>query len=166
MDSRTPDERRAARAEREQAKAAKTADLLRLRREGKTYQQIGDHFDMTRQAAHKAYIEALKAIPGMEIDQYRAEQLERLDDQLRRCYEVLGRRHVVVSQGRVVVDDAGLPLEDDDVVLRTLEQIRKIETDRRQLLGLNAVVKTELAQTITSYQVDLGDGDAAKAALT
>lgn len=167
------EQRRAARAEREQAKATRTAELLRLRREGRTFQEIGDAFGITRQAAHKAYLEALKALPSMEVDQHRAEQAERLDDLLRRCYEVLGRKHLTVSQGRVVrigepalddegqpyIDDGhGEPLEDDDVVLRTLEQIRKIEADRRVLFGLNVVVKQELNTTVTTYQVQLGDG--------
>lgn len=180
--SKTAAERRATRAAKLEAEARLAAEVLKLRREGTTFEEIGRHFGMTRQGAHKAYLRALKSIPGMEIAEYRAEQIERLDDMLRRCYAVLERKHLVVSQGRIVrlgepyidedtgraevADGAGEPLEDDDIVLRTVEQIRKLEADRRLLLGLNAAVKAEINSTVTTYQVELGDGDAAKAALT
>jgi hypothetical protein len=49
---------------------------------------------------------------------------------------------------------------------RVVETVLKILERRAKLLGLDAVVKQELNATVTSYQVDLGDGDAAKAALT
>jgi len=149
--------RRAELAAKRQAEQERRAEIMRLKREGKTFEQIGAHYGITRQTAHKLYLKALRSIPAMEIEEYRSEQLERLDDQLRRCYELLDRKHVVVSNGRVVRDEFDVPLDDDDIVLRTLEQIRRIEADRRLLLGLNAAVKAEVSQTVTTYQIDLGD---------
>lgn len=154
--AQTSEERKAT-ADKQQAVQERRAAILRLKREGKTFEEIGSVFGVTKQTVHKIYVKALAAIPAMEIDLYRAEQLERLDDQLRRCYSILDSKHIIVSNGRVVRDEDGSTFDDDDIVLRTLEQIRRIEADRRLLLGLNAAVKAEVSQTVTTYQIDLGD---------
>lgn len=136
MDTRTP-------AEREDS-AERDADLMRLRRQGKTFAQIGAELGFSKQYAHRRYTELLKEIPGQEIAEYRREQEERLDGLLREAHSVLARDHIHVSQGRVVRDEHGQPILDDGPKLAAIREIRAIEERRARLLGLDAPTKTEV----------------------
>jgi len=135
MDNRSPEEKEAA--------AHRDRRIMQLRREGCTFQAIGDELGTSRQWAHERYTTLLKEIPGHEVAEYRREQEERLDGLLRKAHEVLERRHVTVSNGQVVKMD-GQPLEDDGPVLSAIDTILKIESRRAKLLGLDAPVKTDL----------------------
>jgi len=143
------------------------AEVMRLRRQGNTFEAIGEQLGVTRQRAHQIYWQALKEIPAQEVSEYRAEQVERLDEMLRKAYEVLDRKHLTVSQGRVVrlgkpfvnddgeaeVDDGrGEPIEDDAPTLNAIKTILAIEERRAKLLGLDAPTKTNVtvSDTITS----------------
>lgn len=140
------------------------ADVMRMRRQGMEFAEIGEHLGVTKQRAHQIYVQALGEIPAMEVTRHREEQAERLDEMLRRAYEVLERRHLVVSQGRIVrlgqpfidddgeaaVDDGrGEPLEDDAPTLMAIKTILQIEERRAKLLGLDIPVKQELGGNLT-----------------
>lgn len=135
MDNRTPAEKEAA--------ALRDRKIMRLRREGCTFQAIGDELGCSRQYAHERYTALLKDIAGHEVAEYRREQEERLDGLLRKAHEVLERTHLSVSNGRVVCLD-GVPVEDDGPTLAAIKTILDIEGRRAKLLGLDAPVKTDL----------------------
>ncbi|MFF4600138.1 hypothetical protein [Amycolatopsis sp. NPDC001319] len=148
-DNRTP-------AEKELSEDRKT-QVIAWRRDGVPFEEIGRRLDppVSKQRAHQIYAEALKQIPAMEVQTYRAEQLERLDEMLRQAREVLTRDHVAVSQGRVVrigspeivdgeatiLEGAGEPVLDDMPKLAALRAILSIEERRAKLLGLDTPVR-------------------------
>ncbi|GAA4071084.1 hypothetical protein [Nonomuraea soli] len=70
--------------------ARQAAAVMRLRRQGQTFEAIGEQLGIRRQRAHQIYWKTLKDIPGQEVTAYRAAQAERLDEMLRAAYEVLG----------------------------------------------------------------------------
>src|SRR5688500_11760325 len=104
MDNRSPEEKEAA--------AHRDRRIMQLRREGCTFQAIGDELGFSRQWAWERYTALLKEIPGQEVAEYRREQEERLDGLLRKAHEVLERQHITVSNGQVVRLN-GLPVPDD-----------------------------------------------------
>ena len=150
VDALTPDE----------VAAHRDAQIIRLRRTGATFEQIGAELGFSKQYAHRRYTELLKEIPGHEVAEYRREQEDRLDWLLREARAVLGRDHVLVSHGRVVregepeIDEetgeaviregAGSPMLDDAPKLAAIKAILDIESRRAKLLGLDAPVKTDL----------------------
>lgn len=56
--------------------AERRARVIELRRQGLTFAEIGHKCGFSTQRAHEVYLEALKAIPAREVDQYRAEALD------------------------------------------------------------------------------------------
>jgi|SRR5882672_3341832 len=56
--------------------AERRAHVIALRREGRTFAEIGEDLGVSAQRAHVIYLEALKEIPAREVDQYRAEALD------------------------------------------------------------------------------------------
>lgn len=56
--------------------AERRARVIELRRGGLTFAEIGHECGFSTQRAHEVYLEALKAIPAREVDQYRAEALD------------------------------------------------------------------------------------------
>lgn len=141
-DTRTP-------ARKEDAQRRR-ADVMRMRREGQTFEAIGDELGVTKQAVHKIYTKALAEIPAQEVTEYRAEQADRLDALLVKANEVLAAQHVVVQHGKVVMQD-GKPLPDNGPVLDAIKAVLAIEDRRAKLLGLDTPVKQQLQtdQTIT-----------------
>lgn len=136
-------------ADDEIATAELRAKVVALRREGATFQAIGEECGFSKQRAHEVYHEALDSIPAMEIKQYRAEQQERLDQLLRLANDVIGRDHVIVSQGRVMYETTAtgdkVRLLDDGPKLQAARTILAIEERRAKLLGLDAPVKTDVS---------------------
>ncbi|MET8864656.1 hypothetical protein ABZW11_17100 [Nonomuraea sp. NPDC004580] len=129
--------------EQQEASARQAAEVMRLRRQGVTFEAIGRQLGVSRQRAHKIYTDALKAIPAQEVNEYRAEQAERLDEMLRRAYEVLERKHITVSNGKVIyLDDE--PMEDDAPTLMAIKTVLAIEERRAKLLGLDTPVKQQI----------------------
>lgn len=140
------------------------AEVMRMRRQGMQFEQIGEQLGITKQRAHQIYKAALDEIPAEDVTLYRAEQAERLDEMLREAYEVLKRKHITVSNGRIVrlgqpfvnddgeaeVDDGrGEPLEDDAPTLMAIKTVLQIEERRAKLLGLDTPVVQKLAGDVT-----------------
>ncbi|WP_084965269.1 sigma factor-like helix-turn-helix DNA-binding protein [Thermoactinospora rubra] len=116
---------------------------MRLRRQGQTFEEIGEQLGVTRQRAHQIYWQTLREIPAQQVAEYRAEQAERLDELLRKAHEVLQRRHITVSNGQVVRLD-GQPVEDDGPTLMAIKTILAIEERRAKLFGLDTPVKQQV----------------------
>ncbi len=119
------------------------AEVMRLRRQGQTFEEIGEQLGVTRQRAHQIYWQTLREIPAQQVAEYRAEQAERLDELLRKAHEVLQRRHITVSNGQVVRLD-GQPVEDDGPTLMAIKTILAIEERRAKLFGLDTPVKQQV----------------------
>lgn len=152
MDTRTP-------AQKEDA-AHRDAAIMRLRREGKTFPEIGEELGFSKQYAQRRYKELLTEIPALEVHEYRAEQLERLDWLRRENVEILRRRHVVVSQGRIVYETGPngekVPLKDDGPAQAALRELRQIEQLQAELVGSKAPVKADVSGGVELRVVVVG----------
>jgi hypothetical protein len=58
------------------ATAETRARVMELRRQSRTFVEIGAEFGFSMQRAHQIYLDALTAIPARQVDLYRAEALE------------------------------------------------------------------------------------------
>jgi hypothetical protein len=58
------------------ATAERRARVIELRRQSRTFAEIGAEFGFSLQRAHAIYLEALAEIPARQVDLYRAEALE------------------------------------------------------------------------------------------
>jgi hypothetical protein len=158
--------------------AVRRARAVRLKLEGKTYQEIADEMGYpSRQTAHsdvKRAMQERKAELGLTVDEYREFELESIDAWMAAATGVMKRQHVVVSHGRVVregepfideetgrakiAEGAGAPLVDDAPVLQAIDRLQRLQAARRALLGLDTPVtqKVEgnLAVTYTVVGVD------------
>lgn len=135
MDNRSP-----AKKEDDQRRRA---EVMRLRREGRTFEEIGEQLGVSKQAAHQMYRRTLADIPALEVAEYRAEQAARLDALLAKANEVLAAEHVIVQHGKVVMQD-GKPIPDHGPVLDAIKAVLDIEQRRAKLLGLDTPVKQQL----------------------
>ncbi|GAA1749510.1 hypothetical protein [Nonomuraea bangladeshensis] len=123
--------------------ANRRAEVVRLRRTGMTFEDIGNQLGISKQAAHKLWHKTMKGIPVVEVEAYRTEQRMRLDALLQRANEILETKHVVVQHGRVVELD-GEPLRDRGPELDAIKTIIDIEQRRAKLDGLDTPVKQQL----------------------
>ncbi|MEU0515598.1 hypothetical protein [Amycolatopsis sp. NPDC006125] len=158
--------------------------VVDLKRQGKTFQQIGEELGFTKQRAHQLYWETIRETKFEAVATYRAAELHKLDAMERAVQGVLDREHVVVSHGRVVWaqdlvldedghprrDDKGefvirygAPLVDDGPLLEAVDRLLKIQAARRAILGLDTPVKQQIEtdQTV-KYIVEGVDTEAMK----
>jgi transposase len=148
------------RAQRDALLAERRAEMWRMRVDGWTQQQIAAHYGVSQSAVSQQLAKAYKERPAAAIDEYRAIQLDKLDQAEREALAVMRRRHYVVSQGRIVTawsEETGQdePLLDDGPILASIDRIVKISKRRSELLGLDAptrisVEAERLADEITS----------------
>lgn len=136
------------------ARAERSADMLRRRREGASFATLADEFGVSRQHCHRIVTEALKAIPAREVDEYRTQELERLEYLRERTQQVLDRRHYLAYQGLIT------DVEDDGPALDAIKTDVRISESIRKLVGADAPVRTEAAVTASVrfeiVGVDLG----------
>ncbi len=141
------------------------AEVMRMRRQGMEFAEIGAVLGVSKQRAHQIYTATLKEIPAEEVALYRAEISERLDELLRKAHEVLGRRHLTVSAGTVVRigepvideetgeavirEEAGEPVYDDGPTLAAIKTILMIEQERAKLYGAYAPVEQRVGGDVT-----------------
>lgn len=128
------------------ARAEQDAQIVELKRQDLTFQQIAERLGISRAAAHRGFHRALPRITGPAADAYRAEHLARLELARSVVLDILAAKHLTVSQGVVVRVD-GQPLEDDAPTLAAVDRLVKLDEREAKLLGLDA--KTELDHTGT-----------------
>src|SRR5581483_1861570 len=63
--------------------AEQQAKVLELRRKRLTFADIGAQLGFSAQRAHQIYSAALKAIPAMQVEQHREEELTLIDDAIK-----------------------------------------------------------------------------------
>jgi hypothetical protein len=154
-------------------------EVVDLYRQGLTFQAIGERLKITRQTACEHYWATMNAVATQTVDAHRAVMIDELTEVVRVANSIMHDRHVVVSNGHIVseiidhhplVDDEGNPhpkagepiygdpLEDHGPKLDAGRTIIAAHARLSKLVGADAAVKTELNTTVTTYQVELGDG--------
>ena len=120
-----------------------------LRSTGMVLKDIGEHFGVTKSAAHKMVQRAIADIPRGDTEALLALEIAKLDQVEDRYWEVVNSVHPYVSQsGRLVAwsedDGTEVALSDDGPVMVALAGIVKVSQHRARLLGLNAPSRTEV----------------------
>ena len=113
-----------------QADAAENrARVVALRRRRLTFEEIGEQLGFSAQRAHQVYTDALKAIPAMEVEQHRTEELTLIDDAIAKLLPIAEN----ATQPRTAVE--------------AWNSIRGWAERKARLLGLDAAVKIDARMT-------------------
>jgi predicted DNA-binding protein (UPF0251 family) len=144
--------------------AQRRAEILRLRLDGLTLEEIGERMNIAPDTVHGIITRALSAMCKEPAEELRALELGRCDVLLNEAMQTVRAFHPMVSGGRVVsapvLDNNGQPVRNEagDVLTRVLEDkapklaaiatsIRVMER-RAKLLGLDAPIRQDV--TVTS----------------
>lgn len=131
------------------------ARVVRLRRAGKTFEDIGIELNVSRQRAHQLYWEAMDAVVDREVSARRTEMAEQLDEVVRVAAAVMASDHIAHSNGRVVVGADGRALLDDGPKLDAARTIIAAHARLAKMIGADAA--TQVAQDVTvNYTVGGG----------
>jgi len=148
------------------------AEAIRLRIEGKPWQEIADLCGHSDKAA--AYKDVQRALDerrtqlGLDTDQLLELELAKLDAMEAAAWKVLRTKHLTVSHGRVITitknDPAGgeaetVELEDDGPVLAAIGTLLRVGERRSKLLGLDSPTKIDAGVTVR-YEIAGVDMDA------
>lgn len=129
-------------------RAERDAEILRLRRQGLTMQDIADRFDLSQPRISQIVKAALAALPATTAEEIRAQELEYLDQLRAEVAEVIKRRHAVLYQGV----DTGF--EDDGPLLQAIAQGVRVSESIRKLTGADAPARTDLGGTVhTTFEL-------------
>lgn len=147
--------------------AQRRAEMLSLRLEGMTLEQIGERMGVGASTVSRVISNALAAHTREPAEELLALELGRCDVLLTEAMRTVKAFHPLVSAGRVVsapmLDDTGQPVrnpETGDVLTRVLEDkapklaaiataVRVLER-RAKLLGLDAATKLQQEVTVTT----------------
>ena len=133
---------------------AKDQEAATMRSRAMTYQSIGDHFGVTRQAAFAMDQRAIADIPKEGAEEVVRLEIEKLDFLERKLYEIMTKEHVAFGASGKVVTLDGVPVEDDSPVMKAIDGLLKVADRRAKLLGLNAPTKHEVI-TLDSVQAEI-----------
>jgi hypothetical protein len=133
---------------------AKDQEAATMRSRAMTYQSIGDHFGVTRQAAFAMVQRAIADIPKEGAEEVVRLEIEKLDFLERKLYEIMTKEHVAFGASGKVVTLDGVPVEDDSPVMKAIDGLLKVADRRAKLLGLNAPTKHEVI-TLDSVQAEI-----------
>jgi predicted DNA-binding protein (UPF0251 family) len=148
--------------------AQRRAEILRLRLDGLTLEEIGERMNIAPDTVHGIITRALSAMCKEPAEELRALELGRCDVLLNEAMQTVRAFHPMVSGGRVVsapvLDNNGQPVRNEagDVLTRVLEDkapklaaiatsIRVMER-RAKLLGLDAPVRQDVTVTASSSE--------------
>jgi hypothetical protein len=141
----------------EVTKAQRIADLVSMRRTGATFEEIGQHFNITARWARTLFYEELKKIPAVEVALLRQEMTDRFESYRSMAYKVLQHRHYAISVKGEVVRDPNAPeliLADDKPTIDALHLLLKIDTEEMRLWGLAAPQQVQVdATTVVQYEI-------------
>jgi hypothetical protein len=122
-------------------------EALKLRREGKSYEQIAAAMSWrSSSSAYEAVQRALADSAREAVEELRQLEDARLDDLMQRLQEVLGRKHYCVSSSGIVVlhPETEEPLLDDGPVIQAVLALLRVSERRAKLHGLDAPTKHEV----------------------
>jgi hypothetical protein len=129
---------------------------LDLRRQGLSYSQIAATMNSSKSIVHRDVGRLLKRLAKQNdglTAEFRALELERLDDLERAARRVLTDKHVNISHGRVVYDTEidsitgevkKVKMMDDAPILQAIHALIRIGERRARLLGIDMPTRTEL----------------------
>lgn len=146
--------------------AERRAEMLSLRLEGKTLEQIGAHMNVGADTVHRVISRALTSVTKEPAEELRSLELGRCDVLLTEAMQTVKAFHPLVSAGRVVsapmLNNQGEPIrnpETGDVLTRVLEDKApklaaihtavKVMERRAKLLGLDAPIRAMQEVTVT-----------------
>lgn len=152
--------------------ARRSAEIIRMKREGKSFTEIGEHFGFSRQNAHEQYWKAIEAIPAKEANALRSEQLDQLNYVSQQVAVIMQKDHLAVSQGKVVrlgepeivdgeavvFEGSGEPVLDDMPKIAAARELRMLSAQVAKLMGLEIPVKQEFGGDVTVRHVVEADG--------
>lgn len=149
--------------------ANRRAEMLSLRLEGKTLEQIGAHMQVGADTVHRVISRALTSVTKEPAEELLSLEIGRCDLLLNEAMQTVKAFHPLVSGGRVVsepiLDDQGCPVRDaatGDVLTRVIADaapklaaihvaVRVLER-RAKLLGLDAATKLQQEVRVTNSQ--------------
>lgn len=114
--------------------AERRARVVALRRQRRTFADIGNELGVSAQRAHQLYWEAVEEVPAAEVHQHRAEELILIDDAIADLL-MLAKSH---RQPRTAVE--------------AWNSIRGWAERKAKLLGLDAPTRAEIGGKL-SYEI-------------
>lgn len=139
----------------------RTADVVRLRREGLTWWEIAKEVDLSSVWCKKLFFDELQRIPQAEIVLMRQEMSDRFDSYRALAYGILKRRHYVISPKGQLIADPDYPdndfekrmLRDDDPIIKALHVLIDVDKQEMKLYGLAAPQQIQVESTIVQYEI-------------
>lgn len=147
--------------------AALDAEVIKLKTEGLTFQEIADRLGYTAKSyMYRCYQRGLRRVVDPHVAEYRSNQLAEIEAERALLEEIIHAYHPVVSQGHIVsmivgMDDNGKPiygqpLEDAGPVLAAMDRRAKLRAQEMELLGLKAPVRVEATvEQVTPADIEL-----------
>ncbi len=148
--------------------------VVALKRQDLSFQQVGDHLGISKIAAVRAFQRAKRrVIDATDTDyaEYRDDQLAHIATMREICDEIILSRHATISNGHVVSEITGQdadgkpvygdPYEDTAPVLAAIDRRIKLDDQESKLLGLYAEQKVNLSGGITYEIIGVAAGELA-----
>jgi hypothetical protein len=140
------------------AAAARRAQVVEYRREGKTYAEIGDLMGFSYQRAQTLFRQAVAAVVSPAVEAMRAEHLAELAEARAAALRVMRTEHVTVSQGRIIRDAKGNTLIDDGPTLDAARTLAMLHGREYSLTGEEAPKRVEASgvlEHVTPADIEL-----------
>ena len=147
--------------------AQRRAEIMRLRLDGLTLEEIGTHMGMGRENVHHSITRALESMTKKPAEDLLAMELSRCEELLAQAMETVRAFHPLIANGKVVyapvLDDNGQPMRDPatgEVLTTVLEDkapklaaiatcVRVLER-RSKYLGLDAPIRAQTDLTVST----------------
>lgn len=140
--------------------AEKRAEAYRLRLRGMPLRDVGRALGVSHETVRQwTQVEADSLVLPL-ADEFRKQQLDRLDIALAKAMAVLDGTHLTVSHGRVVMLEdaetgARTPIVDQGPVLAAIDRIVRLEERRSKLMGLDAPARTEIEARVDDLRPEV-----------
>lgn len=138
--------------ERDIGQAALDAEAAELRAMRWSYPAIAAHQGCAVSTAFSRVKRAIASVPYEAVDELRRVELDSLDELERKAREVLLATHLRVDHGKVIEID-GVPMVDDEPVLRAAQTILRIKDMRAKLTGEYAPSRSRV-EVVTEDVID------------
>lgn len=141
------------------ALAERNAEIVRRKDNGSTFAEIGEHFGISRQAAHDQYWKTVAAVPQLAVSEMRAQQNARLETLMRQAAEIAETTHYAHSGGNLVYGPDGEALLDSGPRLAAIRTLQGLIEAQAKLNGTNAPAQVTVNGQITYLVngVDMGN---------
>lgn len=116
--------------------AEKDFEIVRLIKEGHTFRQVGKMVNLSVSIVYRRYQRGLQRVHAPTVNEYRDNQLTRIQSEREVLHGILTQFHVTVSNGRVFTD-----LEDVTPLMAAIDRLVKLDEQEAKLLGLHAPTK-------------------------